>query len=195
MESGAATDTDGGDWRRGDAHGLFRGAQLNAGIAVVEPEPVPAAEPVPQPGAAHALPQSSGSKVALHRRAQNVLVVEDETNIMDLIKYNLVRETYSVICVGSGEAALAAVLARKPDLILLDIMLPGIDGYEVCRRLKGHRGMAHIPVIFVSARSAPADILEGFRAGADDYITKPFSTKDLIGRIREFMRGGPRRDF
>jgi DNA-binding response OmpR family regulator len=153
----------------------------------------PIATPAPQPAPPYAT--SCGSKVALHRRARNILVVEDETNIMDLIKYNLVREAYSVICVATGEAALAAVLARKPDLILLDIMLPGIDGYEVCRRIKSHRAMTQIPIIFVSARSAPADILEGFRAGADDYITKPFSTKDLIERIREFMRGGPRRDY
>lgn len=116
-----------------------------------------------------------------------VLVVEDELEILDLIKFNLMRLNYSVVGVTSGETALEAAHARPPDVVVLDIMLPGMDGLEVCRKLRQQGSTSQVPVIFVSARGEEGDVVRGMDAGANDYVRKPFSPRDLVSRIRRLV--------
>ena len=117
---------------------------------------------------------------------ETILVVDDEQDILELLTYNLEREGYKVIAVGSGEAAAAA--ADKSDLVVLDLMLPGIDGIELCKRLKSREDTAEIPIIMLTAKSEDSDVITGLEVGADDYVTKPFSPKVLIARIRRLLR-------
>ena len=117
-----------------------------------------------------------------------ILVVDDEPDILELVQYNLTREHYDVVCVESGEEALTQVSATPPDLIILDLMLPGVDGLEVCRTLKRHPHTALIPVVMLTARGEEADIVAGLELGADDYLTKPFSPRVLLARIRAVLR-------
>ena len=117
-----------------------------------------------------------------------ILVVDDEPDILELVQYNLAREHYDVVCVESGEEALAQVYATPPDLIVLDLMLPGVSGLEVCRTLKRHPRTAAIPVVILTARGEEADIVAGLELGADDYLTKPFSPRVLLARIRAVLR-------
>jgi two-component system alkaline phosphatase synthesis response regulator PhoP len=117
-----------------------------------------------------------------------ILAIDDEEDILELIKVNLTREGYQVQSALTGEAALALVRQDSPDLILLDLMLPGTDGLEVCRRLKGDPITAHIPIIMLTARSEDADIVVGLELGADDYVTKPFSPRVLAARIKSLLR-------
>ena len=119
---------------------------------------------------------------------ENILVVEDEEDILELITYNLTRQGYQVSGVMSGEKALEAVDKGRPDLILLDIMLPGADGLEVCRRLKSDSDTSDIPILMVSAKGEESDIVVGLELGAEDYITKPFSPKVLVARVRTVLR-------
>ncbi len=117
-----------------------------------------------------------------------ILVVEDDPDIRELVSYNLGKEGYTVAAVESGERALAQLPTANPDLILLDIMLPGADGLDVLRSLKGDPASARIPVILATAKSEDGDIVTGLELGADDYVTKPFSPKVLIARIRALLR-------
>ena len=117
-----------------------------------------------------------------------ILVVDDEPDILELVQYNLAREHYDVVCVESGEEALAQVSTTPPDLIVLDLMLPGVNGLEVCRTLKRHPRTAAIPVVMLTARGEEADIVTGLELGADDYLTKPFSPRVLLARIRAVLR-------
>src|SRR6056297_359048 len=119
---------------------------------------------------------------------ETILVVDDEQDILELLTYNLEREGYKVIAVGSGEAAAAA--ADKSDLVVLDLMLPGIDGIELCKRLKSREDTAEIPIIMLTAKSEDSDVITGLEVGGDDYVTKPFSPKVLIARIRRLLRRG-----
>ena len=119
---------------------------------------------------------------------ENILVVEDEEDILEIIRVTLTREGYRVTGVTSGEDALRSVLSRAPDLVLLDLMLPGISGLEVCRRIKGDPRTASIPVIMVTARGEEPDIVTGLDLGADDYIPKPFSNRVLVARIHAVIR-------
>lgn len=119
---------------------------------------------------------------------ENILVVEDEEDIQELITYNLTKEGYRVTPVLSGEDAMAAVSKESPDLILLDLMLPGTDGLEVCRMLKNDTATRDIPIIMVTAKGEEADVVVGLELGADDYVTKPFSPKVMIARIRAVLR-------
>lgn len=119
---------------------------------------------------------------------ERILVVEDEEDILELIRYNLTREGYRVSSATSGEDGLRAALRDKPDLVVLDIMLPGIDGIEVCRRLKADPQTRYIPVVMVTAKGDEADVVTGLELGADDYLTKPFSPKVLIARLRAVIR-------
>ena len=118
---------------------------------------------------------------------EKILVVEDEDDIQELIKYNLAKEGYVVTCVGSGEDALDAVRSQ-PDLVLLDLMLPGIDGLEVCKVMKSDPRTGHIPVIMLTAKGEEADVVTGLEVGAEDYITKPFSPKVVVARVRAAFR-------
>ena len=119
---------------------------------------------------------------------QSVLVVEDEEDIRELVSYNLLKDGYQVAGVASGEEALTAVESKTPDLILLDIMLPGLDGLRVCRKLKENLEFASIPIIMLTAKGEEPDIVAGLNMGADDYITKPFSPKVLLARIQAVLR-------
>jgi len=119
---------------------------------------------------------------------EKILVVDDEEDILELVKYNLSKEGYTVQCVGSGEEALEQAAKMRPDLIVLDLMLPGLDGLEVCRQLKGEQKTAQIPVVMLTAKADDADIVAGLELGADDYITKPFSPRVLIAHLRAVLR-------
>lgn len=119
---------------------------------------------------------------------EKILVVEDEEDILELVRYNLAKEGYRISLCTCGEDALKKVLDEKPDLIILDLMLPGVDGLEVCRRLKGDPQTQHIPVIMLTAKSEESDIVVGLGMGADDYITKPFSPRVLLARVRAVLR-------
>ena len=117
-----------------------------------------------------------------------ILVVEDEAPIQELLQFNLERKKYRVKVVGSGEQALTVVDRYMPDLILLDIMLPGADGLEVCKRVKADAKTARIPIIMLTALSEEADIVAGLELGADDYVTKPFSPRVLLARVKAALR-------
>jgi two-component system phosphate regulon response regulator PhoB len=117
-----------------------------------------------------------------------ILAVDDEEDILELIRYNLTREGYDVICVETGEDCLKQARQKQPDLILLDLMLPGIDGLDVCKALKGEDKTRPIPVVMLTAKGDDSDIVTGFELGADDYITKPFSAKVLVARIKAVLR-------
>ncbi len=119
---------------------------------------------------------------------KKILVVDDEENIRELVKYNLAREGYQVTTVGSGEEALKQAGEKPPDLIVLDLMLPGIDGFDVCRQLKNDSRTAHIPIVMLTVKGEESDIVVGLELGADDYITKPFSPKVLLARIKAVLR-------
>lgn len=119
---------------------------------------------------------------------ESILVVDDEEEIQQLIDYTLNKEGYQVRCVGSGEAALAELRRGLPDLVILDLMLPGVDGLEVCRRLRREPETSQLPIVILSAKGEEADIVVGLELGADDYITKPFSPRVLLARIRAVLR-------
>ena len=117
-----------------------------------------------------------------------ILVVEDEAPIQELLQFNLERSKYRVKVVDSGEEALAEAVKYRPDLILLDIMLPGADGLEVCKQLKSNPKTERIPIIMLTALCEEADIVTGLELGADDYITKPFSPRVLLARVKAALR-------
>ena len=119
---------------------------------------------------------------------QKILVIEDETNIQELIKYNLEKNGYKVVVSDNGIDGLEEAIANVPDLILLDLMLPGMDGLEVCKRLRMDKRTKKVPIFMLTAKSEELDKVLGLELGADDYITKPFSIKELIARIRAAMR-------
>ncbi len=119
---------------------------------------------------------------------ERLLVVDDEEDILELVRYTLVREGYHVKCVVSGEEALDCVRSEPVDLVVLDLMLPGIDGLEVARRLKQENGTRGIPVVMLTAKGEESDVVTGLELGADDYITKPFSPPILTARIRTVLR-------
>ena len=119
---------------------------------------------------------------------EKILVIEDEDDIQELIRYNLVKEGYQVIGAGTGEDGVRIAKTSQPDLILLDIMLPGKDGLEICRMLAADPLTQHVPVILVTAKGEETDVVTGLRMGADDYITKPFSPRILVARVRTVLR-------
>jgi two-component system phosphate regulon response regulator PhoB len=117
-----------------------------------------------------------------------ILIVDDEEDIRELVALNLDREGYKVLTCETGEQALALARSKTPDLVVLDLMLPGIDGLEVCKRVKADPGLRHIPVVMLTAKGEESDIVAGLELGADDYITKPFSGKVLVARVRRLLR-------
>lgn len=119
---------------------------------------------------------------------QKILVVDDEPDILELIGYNLARHNFDMIGVASGEEAFLSVRKSLPDLVVLDLMLPGIDGLDVCRRLKRDNRTVTVPVIILSAKGEEADVVIGLELGADDYLTKPFSPRVLMARIKAVLR-------
>ena len=121
---------------------------------------------------------------------EHILVVDDEADIRELLEYNLAREGYKVACVSTGEEALKRGRSDQPDLVVLDLMLPGADGLEVCRRLKAEAKTKHIPIVMLTAKGEEADIVAGLELGADDYVTKPFSPRVLLARMKAVLRRG-----
>jgi len=119
---------------------------------------------------------------------EHILVVDDEEDILELVEYNLVKSGYRVTSVINGEDALSAARTQKPDVIVLDLMLPGIDGFEVCKILKNDADLSHVPIIMLTAKGEDADQVTGLELGADDYVTKPFSPRVLTARIRTALR-------
>ena len=119
---------------------------------------------------------------------ERILVVDDEEDILELVRYNLAKEGYHVSGAITGEDALKKARVEAFDLIVLDLMLPGIDGLEVTKKLKSNRTTEQIPIVMLSAKGEEADIVTGLELGADDYITKPFSPKVLIARVRTALR-------
>ncbi len=119
---------------------------------------------------------------------ERIVVVEDEEDILELVAYNLGKEGYQVKRAATGEDALETVRSEKPDLVLLDLMLPGLDGLEVCKIMKADEEMRHIPVVMLTAKGEESDIVTGLELGADDYVTKPFSPKVLVARVRAVLR-------
>ncbi len=119
---------------------------------------------------------------------EKILIVEDDADIAEVIDYNLKKEGYHTVAVLNGEDAFSYAEKEKPDLIILDLMLPGIDGLEVCRNLRKNEITAHIPVIILTAKSQEIDKVVGLELGADDYMTKPFSPRELMARIKAILR-------
>jgi DNA-binding response OmpR family regulator len=146
-------------------------------------------DPARQAGAARSQTSSPSRK--------KVLIVDDEKDIVDLLAYNLARNGYETITAGDGNDALENAARNSPDLIILDLMLPGIDGTEVARRLKADARTANIPIIMLTAKGEETDVVVGLTLGADDYVTKPFSMKVLLARVGSVLRraeagaGGP----
>ncbi len=125
---------------------------------------------------------------------RKIVVIEDEPDILEAIAYNLEREGFHVISATSGDEGLETVVREAPELLLLDLLLPGLDGLEVCRRLKLDPVTQQIPIIMVSAKGEESDIVLGLGVGADDYITKPFKPKELVARVRAVLRRGAFRE-
>ncbi len=121
---------------------------------------------------------------------ETILVVEDEKNILELVKYNLELEGFSVLTASRGDNGLDLARKSKPSLIVLDIMLPAMDGIEICKILKQNESTAGIPIIMLTAKSQEADKIVGLELGADDYITKPFSPRELAARVKAVLRRG-----
>jgi len=117
-----------------------------------------------------------------------ILVVDDEEDILELVRYNLSKNGYEVDGAATGEEALSKVRDRQPDLIVLDLMLPGIDGLDVCKMLKADPKTEMVPIIMLTAKSEDADIVAGLELGADDYVVKPFSPRVLLARLRAVLR-------
>jgi len=118
-----------------------------------------------------------------------ILIIEDEQDISDLLSYNLSKEGYEIVCALDGlKGKELAFSSLKPDLILLDLMLPGIDGLEVCRAVRGNSETASIPVIMLTAKGDEIDKVIGLEIGADDYVTKPFSVREVIARVKALLR-------
>mgnify|MGYP003952862253 CR=1 FL=1 len=118
----------------------------------------------------------------------HILIVEDELDIVELINYNLTKEGFKTTFVSSGERALTVVKDVQPDLILLDLMLPGLSGEQVCKALRSSSETRDIPIIMMTAKSEEEDVIKGLVIGADDYVTKPFSPKVVLARIRAVLR-------
>ncbi len=117
-----------------------------------------------------------------------ILVVEDEHDIAELIRFNLQAEGFGVATAADGEAALAVVRQRQPSLVILDWMLPGMSGLEVCRRLRADAATTVLPILILTAKSTEVDRVLGLEMGADDYVTKPFSPRELVARVRALLR-------
>ena len=119
---------------------------------------------------------------------ERILVVDDEEDLLELLKYNLTKEGYRVACVASGEEAIQKARNDLPDLVVLDLLLPNVDGLEVCRVLKNDVRTKHVPVIILTAKGEETDMVTGLEMGADDYLAKPFSPRVLLARIKAVLR-------
>jgi len=125
---------------------------------------------------------------------EKILVIEDEADILEVTQYNLSREGYRVTTSRDGAEGLARAKREAPDLVILDLMLPGLDGLEVCRRMQSDPITSGIPIIMVTAKGEESDVVTGLQLGADDYVAKPFSPKELVARVKAVLRRGPLRE-
>jgi len=121
-------------------------------------------------------------------RNATILVIEDDRDILEVVRYNLEREGFRVLEAGDGERGIETTQKSKPDLVLLDLMLPGVDGLEVCRRIRELPESKDIPVVMITAKGEEADVVVGLEMGADDYLPKPFSPRELVARVRAVLR-------
>lgn len=119
---------------------------------------------------------------------EKILIVDDEENILELIKFNLQPLGYDVLTLNNGSDALNVIRQHKPKLVLLDLMLPGMDGYDICKEIRKDNSISHTPVIMITAKSEELDKILGLELGADDYITKPFSVRELLARVKAVLR-------
>src|SRR5262245_39240063 len=119
---------------------------------------------------------------------KKILIVEDEHDVIKLLKYNLEKEGFKVNYTTDGSLVLAEIRRDEPDLIILDLMLPGLDGLEICRQIRRHEKYASLPLLMLTARSDEADRVVGLEMGADDYVSKPFSMRELVARVRALLR-------
>src|SRR2546423_9847655 len=117
-----------------------------------------------------------------------VLVIDDERDLIELVRYNLDKEGFDVVAASDGTSGLDIATRHKPNLVVLDLMMPGMDGLEVCRRMRADERTRRIPVIMLTAKAAEADRVVGLEMGADDYVTKPFSPRELIARVKAVLR-------
>lgn len=131
------------------------------------------------------VPNDSSRREVVRQMAERILVVEDDAKIADLLRRGLIFEGYAVDVAPDGETALALARDREPDIVILDLMLPGISGLEVCRRL---RAAGDVPILILTAKGAVADRVQGLDSGADDYLVKPFALEELLARIRALLR-------
>jgi len=120
--------------------------------------------------------------------SKRILIVEDEQDLVRLLKYNLDKEGFRVNAISDGSLVMAEIRREEPDLLVLDLMLPGMDGLEICRQVRRHDRYSSIPILMLTARSDEADRVVGLEIGADDYVTKPFSMRELIARVRALLR-------
>jgi two-component system, OmpR family, alkaline phosphatase synthesis response regulator PhoP len=120
--------------------------------------------------------------------SKKILIIEDERDVVKLLRYNLEKEGFRVSSATDGSLALAEIRREEPDLVVLDLMLPGMDGLEICRQLRRHDKYAGLPILMLTARSEEADRVVGLELGADDYVTKPFSMRELVARVRALLR-------
>lgn len=127
-------------------------------------------------------------------KREKILVVEDEADLREVLAYNLTREGYRVLLAETGAEGLRKARKEAPDLLLLDLMLPDVDGLEVCRRLKRDPVTGSLPIIMVTAKGEEADVVLGLGVGADDYVSKPFSPRTLLARVKAVLRRGPQRE-
>ena len=118
----------------------------------------------------------------------SILIIEDDPDILELLEYNLKKQRFKVFSAMDGESGIHLTKKQQLDLIILDIMLPGIDGLEVCKHLRREQSNSYIPIIMLTAKSQESDIIVGLELGADDYLTKPFSPQELVARIRAVLR-------
>jgi DNA-binding response OmpR family regulator len=145
-------------------------------------------DPTPGPARDAAAPSSSGSSSPARKGKRRVLVVDDEKDLVELITYNLGRNGFEVLTAFNGNDALDLAQREIPDLVVLDLMLPGLDGTEVARRLRGDARTVGIPIVMLTAKGEETDVVVGLTLGADDYVTKPFSMKILLARINTVLR-------
>ncbi|HEY2585419.1 MAG TPA: response regulator transcription factor [Tepidisphaeraceae bacterium] len=117
-----------------------------------------------------------------------ILVIDDEKDLIELVRYNLEKEGYDVIAAADGQSGLEVVKRHRPDLVMLDLMMPGLDGLQVCQQLRSDPRAGRIPVIMLTAKATEADRIVGLELGADDYITKPFSPREVVARVKAVLR-------
>lgn len=121
-------------------------------------------------------------------KSGTILVIDDEKDLQELVRYNLEKEGYDVIVARDGTTGLDIALRHRPDLIVLDLMMPGMDGLEVCRKLRGDDRGKRVPLLMLTAKATEADRVVGLELGADDYVTKPFSPRELVARVKAILR-------